>query len=379
MTPRWFTALTGRAPALERLSETGRLNDALGTAWAGYYADRALLVLTFPWLLIRLRTRLVLAQLPPSFYEPEPWLGKLLFGEQPGAAVWYALFAAVAVSALICLFRPRLIAARLTLAVGAVLLIAPEFGWKVDHMNHLFLLAHLYAIFLPIARPIPATAEAQAGAVAWYRTGVLFPYTMAGLWKFVDMTARRVLKPGMSWLDPDAMVITSIVNYRSLDLPLTVPEALDAFKGWIPIGYVALALVFAAAALSAWRRPLIALVLPTIITFHLSNVFTLHVRFISTCFVALAVLLPYDRLIPGVRRHLQPAEIDFDGRGAEAHYTRRYANGDRDEFQAFYAYRARIEDVSWFLAAPLHYPGVAWMASRVLRRSPSTGMNHFYD
>ena len=286
--------------------------------------------------------------------------------------VWYTLFAVVALSAAVCLARPHLIAARVILAAGVVLLIAPEFGWKVDHMNHLFLLSHLYAIFLPVARPAEASAMAQAGAMAWYRTGLLFPYTMAGLWKFVDMTVRRVLKPGMSWLDPEALVITSVVNYRSLDLPLTAPETLDAVKGLLPIGYVLLAFVFTSSALAAWRRPLIALVLPTIIGFHLSNVFTLHVRFVTTCFVALAVLLPYDRLVPSVRRRLQPAETRFEGRGVRARYTRRHANGDEDVFEGFYAYRARLEDASWLLAAPLYYPGVARGASWLLglRRDP---------
>ena len=341
----------------------------MGAAWAGYYADRALLLLTVPWLLMRLLDARLWSQRPAVLYEPVSWLGQLVFPSSPSLVVWGGLVGLTAVAAAVCFWKPRLLAARLVLVACVLLVITPEYTWSINHANHLFLLAHLYALFLPIERPTVASAPWQARALRWYQTGILIPYTMAGLWKFVDMTIRRVLKPGMTWLDPDAMLIVSTATYRSMDLPLDIPRLLEPVRFLMPVGYVVIAVVFAAAVVAAWRRPLVALVLPTILLFHLSNSILLSVHFVPAMIVALVVLLPYDHLVPALRRRYAPVDGHMRGHGADARYRRRYADGTTEIFEGFFAYRARLADRSWLLAAPLYYPGVGWLGRRLLGRS----------
>lgn len=371
-----------RSPDEAALSRTGRLNAAAAGVWAGYTADRILLLLTVVWVAFRayIREADLLAR-PAAIYEPATWLSALVQPAMPSALAWYGCAAVVLASVVVCWVRPRFVIARVILAAGVLLLIAPEFALgKVDHMNHVFLMGHAFAVVLPVRRPDLAAALAdpveaepelldQARAFDWYRAGLLFPYTLAGFWKFVDLTVRAVLKPGMTYLHPDALLLTSITTYRAHDLPLDVPRALAGANALFGPGYVLLAVVFLVASLAGFRRPLLGLMLPTIIAFHVSNVWTLYVVFLSTCLAVLALLLPYERLLPALRQRLATVERRaFTGRGRNATYKRHYANGDVDRFEGFEAYRAQWADTSWLLGGPLYHPLVALVARGVIER-----------
>lgn len=353
-----------------QLSDTGRLEGARASAWAGYVADRCLLVFTFGWLLIRLDKHLRASLRPDFVYEPFVWLGQLVFPSYPPNVVWYGLFGVTACAVAICLWRPRAVAARLAVALGVLLLMTPEYSFgKISHVNHLLLLGHLYALFLPVARPTAETALGQAEAWAWYRVLLLFPYTMAGLWKVVDMTVRAVLKPGMTWLHPDAVLISSVTAYRGMDLPLTMPRLLESFH-WIgPFGYLLLTALLSVASLAAFRRPLLPLAIATITVFHLNNAFALNVQFFSTIIVAAVLLFPYDRLWPA-SGGVSVVSRSFEGKGGGAHYRRIYDDGAVDRFDGFFAYRERMADRSWLFASVLFYPGMAWVATRLMKQPP---------
>jgi hypothetical protein len=159
-----LAALLRGEPADERVrrSATGCRNRNLRVAWSGYVADRGLLVLTVLWLGWRLKRHAMIAARPDVLYEPGVGLARLVFPSFPSAPVYYGLFALTAVALLVCFLRPRLVAARAVLAVGVVLIILPEFGYgKVEHINHLFLAAHVYAVFCRCVVPLAATATLQ--------------------------------------------------------------------------------------------------------------------------------------------------------------------------------------------------------------------------
>ena len=170
------------------LSRTGRLHAAASGVWAGYAADRALLLLTVAWVAFRAYVRETsLLVRPEVLYEPGTWLSVLLQPTMPGALEWYGCAAVVLACVVVCWVRPRHIPARIVLAAGVLFLIAPEFAFgKLDHMDHVFLTAHVFAVLLPVQKPDlsgalvdKAGAEpellAQARAFDWYRAGLLFP------------------------------------------------------------------------------------------------------------------------------------------------------------------------------------------------------------
>jgi hypothetical protein len=369
MIQRLYSILRGEDCERVHLSETGRRNVAHRVALAGYYADRALLLWSCVWLAIRWFRYTSVSQRPEVLYDPLTWLGALVFPTPPSEPVWYALFVLCFVSIVLCLWRPQLIPARVALAACALLLMTPEFAHgHIEHINHLFLVAHTLAIFLPLGRPAhEREAILQAEATEWYLAALLFPYMMAGVWKWVDMTIRQVVKPGMTWLHPDALAIVSTNSHRQLDLPLDFSAALVDVGPLAVVGYVTLASIFLASSIAAFRRPLLFIILPVIVTFHVVNFFTLNVLFLTTCIVAAVLFTPYELLLPGLRRQGTPvARVAFEGAGATARYERRYADGEIDIFLGFYAYRERLRDRSPLVAAPLYYPGLGWVATRLL-------------
>lgn len=378
MTRRLWSALTGEHDDFISRSSTGRANESMRAAWSSHYADRGLLLLTLGWLGLRIENWIAISQRPDAIYEPKMWLGSLVFPTLPNSAIWYTLAAAVLVCVLISLARPRLLAPRIVLTLGVLLLIAPEFGFgHMQHVNHLFLIGHLYSTFRPLGRPKSLEeAELRARGYSWFLLGLLAVYTASGLWKIVDMTIRDVLKPGVTWLEPEAMLATSIAAMRSVDLTMTVPRFVESVAWIFPIGYVLLTIVFAASFLGAFRRPLLLIIVPVIAIFHLLNAITLYALFISTIVVAFVLMMPYDYVLPTIERKLSPVRsTDFTGRGHDARYIRTFENGDTDVFMGFFAYRERLHDRSALLAAPLYYPGIAWAGIRLLRRGASVATN----
>lgn len=369
---RLWPILTGESQGHVRRSLTDQRNRALRAALASHYADRGLLLLTILWLGIRVRTWLQIELRPESVYEPQMWLGWLVFPELPEPAVWYSLVGLALVMVVICLIRPRWIVPRVVLAAALLVVIAPEFGFgHMQHTNHLFLMAHVYSVFRPAGIPADdGEARSRAQGYTWFLLGLLAVYTASGLWKVVDMTIRDVIKPGVTWLDKEGMVATTIASMRTFDLPMTVPQVVDSISWIFPIGYVILTLIFSASFLAAFRRPLMLLVIPMIVIFHLLNAITLYAIFLSTIVVAVVVLLPYDYFVSPIKRQLTPVtDSSWHGTRADARYTRSYSNGDNDEFVGFYAYRERLRDRSLLLCVLLYYPGIAAVSTYLLKRS----------
>lgn len=375
-TRRLWSVLAGERDELVSRSQTGQQNEALRAAWAGYYADRGLLLLTFGWLGLRIYNWSHIAARPEAIYEPLNWMGKLLFPTLPSTLVWGAIAAGAFLCAATCLLKPRSLAPRIVLTMSLLVIIVPEFGFgHVPHVNHLFLLGHVYATFRPMGRPRDAAeAEPRANGYTWYLLGLLAVYTASGLWKVVDMTIRDVLKPGVTWLDPEGMLASTITQMRMVDLPMIVPQYVEAIAWVFPIGYVILTLIFTASFLGAFRRPLLLIIAPTVMLFHLLNaIFTLYALFLSTIVVAGVLLAPYDYIVPAIKRKLVPVRsVSFSGSGGNAQYHREYRNGDTDTFRSFYAYRERLSDWSTLLAAPLYFPGIAWISNHLLDRRTST-------
>lgn len=368
LTRRLLLVLRGDHERYVRRSATGGANRDLRAAYAAHYADRGLLVVTLAWLDLRLNNWLAISARPVELYEPLVWLGKLIYPEVPSMAVWMSVFAVAAIATLVCLVKPRLWPARWVLAIALLLVIMPEFGYgHVQHVNHLFLLAHVYTIFRPTGSPRDAEeAASRAQGYRWFLLGLLAIYTVSGFWKVVDMTIRDVIKPGVTWLDPEGMLATSIAQMRAVDLPMTVPEYIESVAWAFPIGYVILTFLFCASFLGAFRRPLLVILIPTIALFHVLNAVALYALFLSTIIVAIVVLLPYDYFAPAIKKALVPVRLSrFEGGGLDALYSRTYENDDVDEFEGFYAYRELLRDRSVLVAAPLYYPGVAWACSQL--------------
>lgn len=360
--------LIGEPTPYVRRSATGEYNQALGGAWGSYYADRALLLITVPWLVLRYQEWTRIQLRPSAVYEQNFWLGELIFPTLPSTPVYLTLLAAALVLVIACFLKPSRISIRLLLASLLILVSIPPHGFgHIEHTGHLLLLGHVYSTFRPLGKPAEdSELKWHSFGYTWFLFGLLAVYTASGLWKVVDMTIRDVLKPGVTWLDPEGMVATSIASMRGVDVSMTIPRIVESVDWAFPIGYIILTIIFTGSFIAAFRRPFLFIILPTVVLFHLLNALVMYVLFIFTIFVALAVLWPYDLSLPGIKKKLVPAESTaFSGRGRNARFVVQYAGGDSDVFEGFYAYRERLRFRSALLASPLYYPGLAWICTGV--------------
>ena len=370
MIRRLWQHIDAEPPDLVSRGPTGERNEIMRAAWAGHYADRALLLITFVWLGFRFLTWQRIQLRPEAIYEQRIWFGELVFPTLPSPAMWYGVLAIGVVATAACLLKPRVLWMRIVLTVDLLIILLPELGFgHVMHMNYLLVLAHVYSTFRPLGRPLDLEqARYQSSGYSWFLLGLLAVYTASGLWKVVDMTIRDVLKPGVTWLEGAGMLATSIAAMRNSDLPMTIPQLIEAAPWVFPVGYVLLTIVFSASFVAAFRRPLLFIVLPTVVAFHVLNAVVMRVMFLPTIFIAIVVFMPYDFVLPSIRRHLtEPVSRALTGSGADARYERYFGTGDRDVFLGFYAYRERLRDRSAMLAGPLYFPGVAWAVTQVLR------------
>lgn len=366
---RLWPHLTGEPEKFVRRSATGKENEWLRAAWSSHYADRAMLFVTIAWLVLRYREWTRIEMRPDALYEPQIWIGKLVFPILPDPVVFYVLLVTTGVLTILALARPRWYAVRIPLLISILLVSAPGTGFgHVEHTAHLLFLAHVYSMFRPLGEPRSLDeAGFRARGYNWYLLGLLAVYTASGLWKVVDLTIRDILKPGVTWLAPEAMVATSIAAMRGVDLPMMIPQLVERTAWIFPIGYVMLTLIFSASFIAAFRRPFLLVVVPTIVLFHILNAVVMYVLFVFTIFVAVLVLAPYDLLVPSINRRLVPIrDTYFGGRGHAARYEVRYDNGDVDCLTGFYAYRERLRQHSALAAAALYYPGLGWLISRGL-------------
>ncbi|MEM1096129.1 MAG: hypothetical protein AAGJ10_16135 [Bacteroidota bacterium] len=357
-------------------STTGKRQAAYRLAWANVVADRALLAWTVIWLMIRVQVRLIHEQRAPSLYEPMTWMGHLLAATFPADVWWWAVWSMSLLATLFCLSRPNRLSPRLLLLCGVLYLLVVEFGFgELRHPNHLFVLAHLYGVARPIGHPSrlgdsEGALLNHAEGFRWYQASLLFVYTLSGCWKWFDMTARRLVRPGPTWLDPESVPVNAVTALRTMDEPLTLVPYLQDVQWVFPIAYVVIAFTFAPAVFAAFRRPMLLVLFPALLFFHLGNHFVLQISFFPTMAVILVVLFPYERLAPLPSGWATITDRQFEGSGLGARYTQTYTNGAVDTLFGFAAYRQRIAERHPLLAAPLYYPGVASLATLWLRSAP---------
>jgi hypothetical protein len=185
---------------------------------------------------------------------------------------------------------------RALLAIALVLLNIPENSYgHLEHTSHLFLLAHLYGVFLPLRGPTTeAEAEEQAVTVRWYYIGLLSIYTMAALWKLAYIARSMVLHNGEpTWLFGNGFLINSVASFRALDMPLTVPR-LFAVVPWIGIiGFFAVIAVQLFAIVAAWRPAFKFPFALGVIFFHLSTGLAQWTWFVFAMVVLFTIFFPY--------------------------------------------------------------------------------------
>ncbi|MGV3539843.1 MAG: hypothetical protein ACO1OQ_08535 [Rufibacter sp.] len=367
---------TSKRVGQEQVSSSGKRNQYLRAAVDFFYAETMLRVFTFVWLYWALAKFELLLQRPSILYTPINAVAEAVAPTLPEKHVFWGIAGTVALANLAKLFYRKIIWLQGLVAVGLLWINLILWGYGfLAHVNHLFLLAHLFLLFLTVERPSAnQVGAAHYQTINWYYFGLLFTYSLSGLWK-VAAYARKIWQnsPDVHWLKPEAALYNALVSFRDYDVPLPFAH-LFLYYPWVwQIGVVLVVYLQVSAVAAAWQPALRPWMGFFLIAFHLLNQFAFMVFFVVGCFTLLCLFFPYSWLLPAYReRQIQPEVKSFQGKGLKAQYARTYSNGEQDIFTGFEAYRQRWLDRHYYLTGILYLPGVqlfVWLFMRLFRKN----------
>ena len=89
-----------------------------------------------------------------------------------------------------------------------------SFGFA-SHVGHVFLLFHLFTLFIPIQKAYSKQEYLQvSNMIRLFLVGIVVIYTWSAAWKIVTITYKIFYQPGvMTWLYPDAQLINAVSGH----------------------------------------------------------------------------------------------------------------------------------------------------------------------
>ncbi|WP_207433625.1 hypothetical protein [Sabulibacter ruber] len=327
-----------------------------------FYAELALRLLTFFWLYWAVQKFNLYLGRPAELFEPLNMVGRLVAPALPQKEVFWGVMTVAALANGSKFFLRKAILPQMVLAAALlwINLVLWSYGY-LPHVNHLFLLAHLFLIFVAVERPaVNAPDKYQYAGINWFYFGLLFVYTLSGLWKIAAL-GKKLLShsPDVHWLKPEAALYNAVVSFRDYDQPFPFAHLYLEYPWVWQIGFVVTVYFLTSAVVAAWHPPLRPWIGALLICFHLINQFAFLIFFVVTCLTVFCLFFPYSLIFRKHQtRYSFPREIRFTGRKQQACYVRQYEDGEQDVYLGFEAYRQRLLDQRYYLAGLLYFPGV---------------------
>lgn len=239
---------------------------------------------------------------PSSLFEPLIWIQKWVSPNLPSIFLFYAVISIAVFLCVYTIFNKKII---YRFFLFLLLLWLNTIKWNYNffsHVGHLFLLAHLFTLFIPskTIEKLNSTIEIKqfAYSIRWAYAGVLITYTMAGFWKFLALFSKLIFHPNqVSWLSKNAAELNAIVSAHLWDE--TVSNAMLKFYDIPLIWQIGTLVIFTAqlfAVLGAFNKKLSYYILATLVLFHLYNILFINTHFYTSTFVLLILLFPYHLL-----------------------------------------------------------------------------------
>ncbi|AKQ47132.1 hypothetical protein TH63_18190 [Rufibacter radiotolerans] len=346
-----------------KLTESSLQNRYLRAVVDFFYAEQALRLFTFVWLYWALEKYVLYLQRPADLFEPLTLVGKLVAPELPAKELFWTVAAVCAVANLVKLFHKKSLVLQAVLAAGLLWmnLVLWSYGY-LPHVNHLFLLAHLFLVFVVVEAPAKNHPDrVQYASINWFYFGLLFVYTLSGLWKIAALGKKLIsASTDVHWLKPEAALYNAVVSFRDYDQPFTMAQLYTDFPWVWQLGFLVIVYVLTSAVAAAWHSPLRPWVGGFLVLFHLINQFAFLIFFVVACLTLVCLFFPYGLLFRQYRQKLAvPVRVNFEGKGNQARYRLQYQQQDQEEvFTDFEAYRQRLLDSNYYLAGLLYLPGV---------------------
>lgn len=348
MTPLQLS-VSGKARAMFQEVEP----DARRNGFNFFFGVMALRIFTLLWLFWTVKKYFLLLQRTPELFWQSNLYLNWLMPELPGKMLFLSITALAAILNLLQLIRLKSSAwLQLPLALCLLWLNLPQWSYGfLSHVNHLFLLAHLFLIFIPLEKySWRQTDENTSKAINWFYAGLLFTYTLAGLWKIPSVLYKLLTSsPDVHWLHPDGALYNAFVSFRSYDLPLHFTKLFTEVPFVWQASFILTVYIQSISIFAAFRQQLRPWVALFLILFHVVNMLAFQTHFVVAICVLLCLFLPYDLLLPSLFR-LEPS---FGSSHIPATNFERYRN--------------RLSQRHFYLSGIFYLPGIRTLACALQR------------
>lgn len=161
----------------------------------------------------------------------------------------------------------------------------------VDHVDHLFLLAH----FLLISHK---RAALNSLFVKYFQSGLLITYTLAGFYKILGLLYKSIFTSEITWLHPKALYYQTYLFHD--DVNKTMPHWMDVFLnlGYLPVLLMLMAVFLQTIAVFIVAQyKLLKYYLVWLLVFHGFNFVFFEINFIYAGITAFCFLFPFSVFI----------------------------------------------------------------------------------
>ncbi len=337
-------------------------NDSLRAAVRFYYAQKFFRAFTFVWLYWNAAKFVQLLERPSVLFSPGHFMAQWLVPVFPAEVLFWLVLLLVGLGNGWNLFLKPSWVWQTVVALGLLWInLLPWSYGAQSHVNQLFLLAHLFLVCLNGEKPSRNHPNStQFTAFNWFYRGLLFTYTLSGLWKVPSLLYKiGTQSADVHWLGAEAALRNARTSFLEYDLVLPFSDVFVNYAWAWQLGFVAVVYLQVTAVVSAARLPLRPWVGAAFIGFHLVNQFAFLIFFVVACFTLLFLFFPYEAVFPAFRQLRQTSTSQlFTGSRMQARYERKYAQAPPETYTSFEAYRQKLLDRNYYLFGILYLPGL---------------------
>lgn len=331
------------------MSPSGEYNRALLYTLRFYLFYPLFIAYTFYWIVYECYCYSLFASRPAEMYIPLNYFSRLLIPQFPSTVYFYSVALAGLLAATFILLQNRNnTLARIVLFFVVIWLNA--FHWSfgfASHVGHIFMLFHFLTLFIPHEKTQSHSDTLYtAKMIRWFLFGITLIYVWSAIWKVVTLVYKIIFQPeAMNWLHILAAPVNAVSGHFIMEETLGVKAVFFAVPEVWPVLFVCMVLFMLASCALVFRPQLVQLVFTVFLLFHIINFLVTRAEFI----VAPTIYLIFLCCNPVFYKKLwNKSALTFSGTCVKEdgvdHYTRRYENGDTEDFKGIYAIREYQND-----------------------------------
>lgn len=327
-----------------------------------YAANKGILLLTIGWLIFKIFNFFDLLHRPTALYEPMNYFAKLLMSTIPHPVVFVTVAVIGLAICCILLVKPDILYVRIFLTFILLWVNLFQWSWGVESVvSYTLLFSHLYTMLVPFDSKDQEVTKIghKVTMIKLFYAAILVTYTLSGVWKWIALVYKLVLKPeDVNWLSDSGALFNAVVSFRNYDfdynwlLPFFCWPWLWKFA-FLLMNTIQTFCLFAVNRIQL--QPLVAL---AFVIFHIINSIMFATVFITAILVIIILFFPYHLF-----RKDDSEIVNYYKSELGSKFTIQYINGEIDTYTDFDAFRLHFYRSHPFTGGFLYLPGLRTLCS----------------